>query len=70
MKTLSPERYPFVTFLSRDLSAEAVVLLRELVLKLVAALSYQRMNRGRPRAPPDSTRNGREGGSGFSEPQE
>ncbi|SPE31933.1 hypothetical protein SBA2_640024 [Acidobacteriia bacterium SbA2] len=70
MKKLSPERYPFVIFLSRDLSTEAVILLRELVLKSMATINHQRMNSGRPRGPPDATRNRREGESRFSEQQE
>jgi hypothetical protein len=70
MEIPSPERYPFVIFLSRGLSAGAVVLVRKLVLMSISALSQQRRNSGRPRGPPDSTRNGREGGSRFSEQQE
>jgi hypothetical protein len=70
MEKPSPEKYALVIFVSRDRSAGAVVPLRKLVLKSMAAHSHQRMNSGRPRGPPDSTRNGREGGSRFSEQQE
>ena len=39
MKKLSPQRYPLVIFLSQDLSAGAVVILREMFLISMSAPS-------------------------------
>jgi hypothetical protein len=70
MQQPSPEKCALVIFVSRDRSAGAVALLRKLALKSIAAHSHQRMTSGRPRGPPDSTRNGREAGAGFPDQQD